>query len=173
MEVTGSSNSRLSELRKYVVTPIFVNQYIGGGNYNTDGVDYINTIDPSKSIIYYLGGIKYIDVFGTKTIYALDYNDTDTFINEINEKFIIVYGTDTTFTFTALGTSSPDFINVPYYKDPNKENIVSYPKINDDVFIIRQELSAFDKNYRLEFIKNLVDLETYASGKFFNIVNNT
>jgi len=50
---------------------------------------------------------------------------------------------------------------------------VSNPKINDDVFIVRQELSAFDSNYKLEFIRNLVDLTSYAGGNFFNIVNNT
>jgi hypothetical protein len=72
-----------------------------------------------------------------------------------------------------MGTSSPDFINKPVYKDPNKESIISNPKIYDDVFIIREELSAFDANYRLEYIKNLIDLETYAAGQFFNIVKNT
>jgi hypothetical protein len=55
----------------------------------------------------------------------------------------------------------------------NKENIISNPEIYDDVFIIRQEISAFDGNYRLEYIQNLIDLETYAGGNFFNIVNNT
>jgi hypothetical protein len=34
-------------------------------------------------------------------------------------------------------------------------------------------LSAFDQNYRLEYIQSLVDLTTYAGGNFFNIVNNT
>jgi len=147
MLVTGITTSRLSELRKYTITNVFANQYIGGGNYITDGVDYINSFEYSK-IIYYLGGIKHTDILS---------------------------GSDsgTTFEFTPEGTSSLDFINVPYYKDPKKENIISNPKINDDVFIIRQELSAFDKNYRLEYIKSLVDLETYAGGKFFNIVKNT
>jgi hypothetical protein len=55
----------------------------------------------------------------------------------------------------------------------NKENIISNPKIYNDVFIVRQEVSAFDGNYRLEYIRTLVDLTTYAGGNFFNIVNNT
>jgi hypothetical protein len=145
--VTGHSQSRLSELRKYSVSPVFTNQYVTGGNYSTDGVDVSASV-PSTFITYYLGGIRYIDVLSGAT-------------------------SGTTFRFTGQGTSSPDFINVPIYKNPNKENIISNPKINDDVFITRQELSAFDSNYRLEYIKNLVDLETYAAGKFFNIVNNT
>ena len=55
----------------------------------------------------------------------------------------------------------------------NKENIISNPEIANDVFIDRQEISAFDQNYRLEYIGSLVDLTTYAGGGFFNIVNNT
>ena len=79
----------------------------------------------------------------------------------------------TTFDFISTGVLSPSFINAPIYKDPKKENIISNPKIGDDVFIVRQALSAFDNNYRLEQIKNLNELVTYAGGNFFNIVNNT
>src|ERR1035437_2295855 len=70
-------------------------------------------------------------------------------------------------------TNNPNFVIKPIYQKPNKENIISNPKISNDVFIIRQELPAFDGNYRLEYIRKLVDLETYAAGKFFNIINNT
>lgn len=145
--ITGQSSSRLTELRKYVVTNVFSQQYISGGNLLNDGVDYFNSIS-GVSITYYIGGIKYIDV-------------------------LTGFTSGTTFSFVGQGLSSPDFINKPIYKDINKENIISNPEIADDVFIVRQELSAFDKNYRLEYITNLVDLETYAGGAFFNIVNNT
>jgi len=144
--VTGTTNtSRLSELRKYSTATGFTKQYFSGGTYSTDGVDYLTSIS-GVSITYYLGGIKYIDDVA----------------NEI-----------TTFIYAPSGTSSPDFINAPYYKDPKKENIISNPKINDDVFIVRQELSAFENNYRLEHIRNLSELLTYAGGKYFNIVSNT
>jgi hypothetical protein len=122
---------------------VFADQYVTGGNYSVDGVD-ISASAPPSVITYYLGGIRYIDT-----------------------------PTDTTFRFIGQGLSSPDFINVPVFKNPMKEKLISNPKINDDVFITRQELSAFDSNYRLEYIKNMADLETYAAGKFFNIVNNT
>lgn len=148
MVVTGSTeNSRLSELRKYTITNVFADQYIGGGNLLSDGVDYGVSVS-GETIVYYLGGIKYIDVLTGDTV-------------------------QTTYSFIPQGTSSPNFINEPYYKDPNKGNIISNPKITNDVFIIRQELSVFDNNYRLEYIKNLVDLETYVGGNFFNIVKNT
>lgn len=144
--VTGYSKSRLSELKKFAITA-FTSQYFGGGSYTVDGVDYVNSIS-GVSVVYYLGGIRYLDVLtGTSAI--------------------------TTFDFTTVGILSPSFINNPIYKDPKKENIISNPKITNDVFIIRQELSAFEKNYRLEHIRNLNDLETYAGGKYFNIVNNT
>ena len=146
--VTGSSSSRLVELRKYTITSDFNYQYVSGGTYAIDGVDYPNSVSGS-SIIYFLGGIRYVDTLTGIT-------------------------SGTTFNFTTYGVkNNPNFINKPIYKDPNKENIISNPKIYDDVFIIRQELSAYDKNYRLEYIGSLVDLETYAGGGFFNIVNNT
>lgn len=145
--VTGGCTSRLNELKKYVINVSFLQQYISGGTYVNDGVDYTNSTS-GISVTYYLGGIRYIDL-------------------------LTGYTSGTTFNFTGLGLLNPNFINVPYYKDPNKENIISNPKINDDVFITRQELSAFEKNYRLEYIRNLVDLETYAGGNYFNIINNT
>jgi hypothetical protein len=146
--VTGKSTSRLTELRKYTITSVFADQYINNGSPSSDGVDLYNTI-PNEKIVYYLGGIRYVDIL----------------VDGVTKS--------TTFNFTSQGYNSPNFIDVPYYKNPNKENIISNPKIYDDVFIIRQELSAFDKNYRLEYIKNLVDLTTYAAGSFFNIVNNS
>lgn len=145
--ITGTTNnSRLNELRKYSVSTVFANQYVGNGTTNTDGVDYANSIS-GITVTYYLGGIKFIDNVTGKT---------------------------TSFSFTSLGTGDTNnFINTPYVKNPNKDKIISNPKINDDVFIVRDNLSAFDKNYRLEFIRNLVDLTTYAGGKYFKIVNNS
>ena len=144
--VTGSSQSRLTELRKYVVSGTTAQKYVTGGNLTIDGVDLAQTTNYKYT--YFLGGIRYIDMLtGT---------------------------TGTTFRFTTHGEyNNPNFINLPIYQSPNKENIISNPKIYDDVVILRQELSAFDKNYRLEYIKNLVDLSTYAAGSFFKIVKNT
>ena len=145
--VTGHCTSRLLELQKYTASSAFTAQYFSGGSYTVDGVDYSNS-HLGVSITYYLGGIKYIDLFTGST-------------------------TGSTFSFTTQGYFNPNFINKPIYQDPNKENIISNPKIANDVFIIRQELPAFDGNYRLEYIRKLVDLETYAAGKFFNVINNT
>lgn len=148
MLVTGTTkNSRLVELKKYLITDVFTEQYVCGGSVLSDGVDYTNSIS-GVCVTYYIGGIKFIDIAATSAT-----------------------------TFCVSSTSSipdnPNFIDEPYYKDPNKENIISNPKINDDVFIDRQEMSAFDNNYKLRYICTLIDLNTYAGGKYFNIVNNT
>jgi len=144
--ITGTTNnSRLKELRKYTVSTGFTDQYVNNGSWSSNGVDYGATTYPAF-IVYYLGGIKYTDI---------------TLIN----------GTHTTFEYSANNVGN--FVDEVYIKNPNKEKIISNPKINDDVFIIRDELSAFNKNYRLEFVGNLVDLTTYAGGKYFKIINNT
>jgi hypothetical protein len=147
--ITGrTNNSRLNELKKYAVGVPFSQQYVGGGTWTTDGVDYGNS-PAIEYVTYYIGGIKYVDQ-------------------------TLIDGTHTTFEYTPQGISEPNFITgETYIKNPNKDKIISNPKIIDDVFIIRDNLSAFDKNYRLEFIKSLVDLTTYAGGKYFNIVNNS
>lgn len=146
--VTGSThNSRLDELKKYAINVSFEQQYVSGGNWTTNGVDFNESVEDEK-YVYYINGIEYID-------------------------YVTSGSSITHFTYTVEGTTSSDFIDVPYVKDPNKSNIISKPKIIDDVFIIRDNLSAFNKNYKLEYINDMVDLTTYAGGKFFNIVNNT
>ena len=146
MIITGSTNnSRLAEVGKYTVTTGFTDQYISGGNWTTDGVDYGDSIS-GISVVYFIGGILYVD---------------EILIDEVS----------TTFSYTPQ--SEDNFVDEPYYKNMNKEKIISNPKINDDVFIVRTEQSAFDKNYRFEYIRNLIDLTTYAGGSFFNIINNS
>lgn len=143
MLITGSTdNSRLVELKKYAVGVSFVQQYISGGTWTTDGVDYGSS--PSIDyVVYYLGGIRFVDETGEST----------------------------TFSYTANNTYS--FVDEQYVKNPNESKIISNPKIIDDVFIVRDSLTAFDKNFRLEYIKNIIDLTTYAGGRYFNIINNT
>jgi len=145
MYITGNCTTRLNELQKFTHSEVFIEKYIGNGTITSDGVDYDLSIE-NQNIIYYLNGIKYIDN---------------------------VNGSTTTFGLTGQGYTSPDFINSYLVKLPTKDNIISNPKINNDVFIDRQQISVFERNYKLEFIRKLVDLETYASGKYFNIVKNS
>jgi len=145
--VSGVSTSRLNELKKYTVSEDFNQQYLTHTTGRTDGVDYVNSV-LNQEITYYVDGIKYTDT-------VVDSNTTIT-----------------TFSFLTIGSFSSQFITAPLIKNPTHENIVSYPKIKNDVFIIRQGISAFDNNYKLEHITNLFELETYAGGNFFNIINN-
>lgn len=148
-EISGTSTSRLTELRKYTITDVFADQYITSTTKSIDGVNLIDSNYP-QYVVYYIGGIKYVDVLsGTSS--GITFN------------FFVPEGT----------ANGNNFINVPYYKNPNKDNIISNPKIDNDVFINRQQLSAFEKNYRLEFISRLVELTTYAGGNYFNIKSNT
>jgi len=59
--ITGATdNSRLQELRKYTVSTGFTEQYVGGGSWISDGVDYVNSVS-GVSVVYYIGGIRYVD----------------------------------------------------------------------------------------------------------------
>lgn len=149
--ITGESKSRLSELKKYSITGDFFNRYSGSTGAVTDGVNesLSNISAYPQVIVYYIGEITYTDyVYG-------DANDI------------------TTFKFLGQGYSSPDFIDEPLVKHPDKSNIIQNPKVYNDVFIVRQEASAFDKNYKLKDVKSLIALKTYAGGRYFNIVSNT
>lgn len=161
--VTGTTNnSRLIELKKYAVGVPFNQQYFGGGSYSSDGVDFSNSTE-GVVVTYYLGGIKFVDDV---------VNGVTTFRYSRSTGGVVVNYTNATGG-TSTWTSSRDFIDDPYYKDPNESRLIGNPKINNDVFIIRDQQSAFDKNYKLEFIEKMVDLTTYAGGKYFNIINNT
>jgi len=147
-KITGETTSRLSELRKYVVSEVFTEKYILGGSRDIDGVGYNESNIPIR-IVYYLQGIRYVD-----------YPDDNI----------------TTFDFYTQGLESPVFHNTPNivpYKDYRKENVRNKPKIDSDVFIVRQQLTAFENNYMLEHINNIIELTSFAGGSFFNIIKNT
>lgn len=142
MVVTGTSKSRLYELEKYTISSNIFDRYFTSNGGNVDGVIINKSIPPNK-MVYSIGGIEYTDLIENGV-------------------------TNTTFKFTP--SSNNNFENKPIYKDQNKNNIVSKPKINSDVFIARQQLSVFNNIYKLGEINNIIDLSTYASGKYFNIV---
>lgn len=146
--ITGECTTRLNELKKYTITDDFSEQYVirGSSTENNDGVDY--NVSTPTNIIYYLGDIRFNDV-------------------------IIDGQTYTTYSFISLGYASPDFFYSPVIKLPEKENMISNQKTENDVFISRQEISVFNNNFKLEYIKNLAELNSYAAGSFYNIVNNT
>lgn len=138
-----TSNSKLVELRKYKITDLFIEKYFGDGSVDNNGVDYDESVE-NELVCYYINGIKYIDDI----------------INNI--------------TYFYYNPSVDDnFIDSEYIAKDSVLGVVGLPKINNDVFIDRQIQSAFDVNLNLEFIRSMVDLETYAGGGYYNIVNNT
>ena len=150
--ITGTTTSRILELKKIKHSDIFANQYVSDGSLLKNGVDYNNSIE-NVYIVYYIDGIKYVDV--------LD--------NEIYENY---YSGQTLQIFQPQGITMDNFIGVNYIKSPSKSSIINSPKIINDVFIDRQVTSVFDINSRLEFVDNIGDLITYAAGRYYNIVNN-
>lgn len=144
MIISGTSSSRLSELKKYKITDVFEEMYYSGGSITNNGVVYSES-EPENMITYYIGGVKYFDDVSANT---------------------------TTYYFEKDCDYNDDFIDYNIYKDPNKTGIVGLTKIVNDVFIERQELSVFEKNYMLEHVNNLSEVITFAGGRYFNIINN-
>ena len=80
---------------------------------------------------------------------------------------------------TTFFTNSSGYDFEPYITFPNKQNtfdikeeakmgLVSPPKINNELFIERQDLAVFERYSRFSEIKNLNDLIYYRNG-YYNI----
>ena len=148
--VSGTSSSRLNELRKYSTSGTLSQLYFTSTNSLTDGVNITETSTglTASTYIYYIGGITYVDE-------------------------IISGDTSSWFMFESSGYTSPVFVNLPYIKNESELEIISKPLVDNNVFIIRDENSAFQNNYRLKNVGNLTELTYYAGGAYFNIVENT
>jgi hypothetical protein len=146
--VTGYCDSRLYLLEKYTITDNFANKYFTSTNINNDGVDLSKStyIGDNQIIHYYIDSVEYVDTY-------IDSGDT----------YISTY-----FVYDSFYPNN-NFINKPIYKDPLKDILTNNIKVNNDVFIERQEVSVFENNMNLEFISNLYDLKTFAGGKYYNI----
>lgn len=144
--VTGTSSSRLSELRKFTISGLIDDLYFTSTNPSNDGVNTLLTVT-GTTWTYYIGGITYIDDI----------------LNNV-----------TTFSFQSKGyDDTNNFVDYPFIKDEMKQNIIDKPEINNNVFIERQSQSVFENIYRLQNINNLSDLEKYAGGGKFKIINNS
>lgn len=148
--VSGLSSSRLSELRKWSASSDLSKKYYTGSTSADNGLN-LSLTTSGQTYVYYIGGITYVDQYVAEDS-----------------------GFTTTFSFTSSGYSDANnFTNLPYIKDEAKENMIDRPIVGSDVFIIREDLPAFENNYRLSNISNLTDLTYYGGGNYFNIVNNT
>ncbi|MFW5847558.1 MAG: hypothetical protein ACOCVF_01380 [bacterium] len=149
--VTGESKSRLEELRKYSLSGNFNKRYFTGNTITMNGYDVTRSRlgdVTGDTLVYYISGITYYEVRTSNT-------------------------TGVTFSFQSQGYNSSNFINKPIIKDESIEEIITKPKVIENVFIDRQQVSVFENNYRLRNVRNITELQLYAGGNFFNIVNNT
>ena len=143
MMVTGITTSRLEELRKYKVSDIFEEKYYMDGTPINNGI-VSGSID-SGVVVYYVNGIKYTDKYEN---------------NEVK----------THFQHTPIEMDVEEGGNL--LKISNYGKSVGLPQIKEDVFIDRDERSGFKDNYIISDMKNLVDIETFAGGNYFNIIKN-
>jgi hypothetical protein len=149
--VTGNSPSRLSELRKWSPLSGLSKQYYTSTGVTENGLDLNKTTitEQNKTYWYYIDGITYRDI-------------------------IVGNNSRTEFSFKSKAyKDSNNFTNLPYIKDESKQNVIDEPIVNNDVFIVREELPVFENNYRLRDIENLTALTFYGGGNYFNVVNNT
>lgn len=146
--VTGTSSTRLVELKKYTSTGTLSDRYFTSTSSTTDGVNVSLTVEPTK-YVYYIGGITYMDsIVGTATT--------------------------TTFTFQSLGLDDPNnFEDKPIIMIESKQGMLEEPVIESDVFITRQEIPVFESSIRLRAINNLNQVSQYAGGNYFKIYENT
>lgn len=149
--ITGTSNSRLSELEKYVVSDEITEKYWLSTNSNINGVN--NILSSGNTFIYYINGITYIDSIVNNIPITTTSTPTHNFDMDINNDYINIQ-------------------NKLVFKYPQFENVVSKPMVDQDINIERPNFNALEKNYRLGDINNISDLINYVAGSYFNIVDN-
>lgn len=142
--VTGQTTSRLSDIEKFTRSTDISIKYKTTTTIENDGLLLSESIT-GQTYTYYIGGIKYIDNVSANT---------------------------TTYEFTRT-ISDVDFQNNSYYKDESKQNIISKPKIINDINVERQAPTIMDIFYRIKDINILNDFSYYGGGSIFNIVKNS
>lgn len=163
--ISGITSHKLDLVKTYSST----NPYQVGVN----GVTNVTYQDPIAltgitSVSYSIGDINY-----TTNLSDLTTDFSTTFTRNINRRSNITQFPTTFFT----NSSGYDF--EPYITFPNKQNtfdikeeaktgLVFPPKINNELFIERQDLAVFERYSRFSEIKNLNDLIYYRNG-YYNI----
>ena len=147
VDIVCSGTSRLVELEKYSTSENLSVKYITSTNINTNGL-VVSDSSQGVRYVYYIDGFKYTDI--------------------INNGLVT-----TTIEYTSTGLNSHLVITKPIVKKENKSDVIELPKTVNDIFIDRQQISAFENNIKLRVMKNIIQLDNYAGGNYFNIINNT
>lgn len=143
MILSGYTDDRLSEIKTYDKNNPYQVGYNGVTQITTDIGGDVDSVE------YTLDGIKYITNFGKQ------------FFPNDDERF----STLTIYFFESSGLSE-EKINV--IKKEVEMSVSEPPKVEEEIFIERQETSVFERHLRMGEIKTLEQLEEYKNG-YYNI----
>ncbi len=99
------------------------------------------------------------------TIFSVSYTiDGINYITELSDLY-------TVYSYAARGIDSINGVNFSLIKSDKTLGLNRKPEVLSLINIERQEISVFESHYRIQNIKNMGDLLTYAGGNYFNIVD--
>jgi len=145
MILSGYTDDRLLEVRTYDENQPYIVGYKGVTQINTDSDGSINFVE------YVIDNIKYQTSIG-KPLFPFP-NGGDAFNSE------------TIYFFNASNLSQE---NINVIKKEVEMSISEPPKVEEEIFIERQETSVFERHLRMGEIKTLEQLEEYKNG-YYNI----
>ena len=140
---------------------------IQGSTDSSSDADSDSSSDSSDSFETY---VTTSDNFGiTKYEFSTDGNTT-TETKLINNKTVVFPTIMSEFSATIENSVDYSYSNI--FKEDYLNGISYKPTTDIDVNIQRGNASCFDRHIKLGEIKTLEDMENYANGGFYNIVNN-
>lgn len=142
MILSGYTDSKLAQVKTYDINQLYQVGYKGVTQVNYDVNGEIN------EVTYEINGITYITKIGGK-------------LNLGSNNF----ATPTRYYFESDGLTQ-ETINV--IKKEVEMSISEPPKIEEEIFIERQETSVFERHLRMGEIKTIEQLEEYKNG-YYNI----
>ncbi len=142
MILSGYTDSRLAQIRTYDKSQLYQVGYKGVTQISYDSEGEID------EVTYEINNITYITNIGSRL-----YKDLN------------VFATPTRYYFESDGLTQ-ETINV--IKKEVEMSISEPPKIEEEIFIERQETSVFERHLRMGEIKTIEQLEEYKNG-YYNI----
>ena len=143
MILSGYTDDRLSEVKTYSKSQPYQIGYLGVTQLT------FNTFGDLDSVEYVIDGIKYLTTIG-KPLFP---DSTDFF------------KTQTVYFFESSGLSEE---NINVIKKEGEMNLSEPPKVDEEIFIERQETSVFENHLRMGEIITLDQLVAYKNG-YYNI----
>ena len=148
-------------------------------SHKLDLVKTYSSTNPYQVGVNGVTNVTYKDQIALTGITSVSYSIGDINYTTILSDLITNLKSNITQFPTTFFTNSSGYDFEPYITFPNKQNtfdikeeakmgLVSPPKINNELFIERQDLAVFERYSRFSEIKNLNDLTYYRNG-YYNI----